>query len=69
MAAEENRKRRRYTHYFDLTFAVESDDPEDATPDEMWAAFNERVAWLRRNPESLPGEVGMPSDTHENERE
>ena len=61
--------KRKYTHYFDLTFAVESDDPKDATNDELWAALNERVEWLRRNPESLSGEVGMPSDTYQTEGE
>ena len=53
----------RYTHDFDLTFAVENDMPDDVTSDKLWAALNERIEYLSRNPEGLIGEVWPPSQT------
>jgi hypothetical protein len=48
----------RYTHDFQLIFAVHNDSPEDVTNEELWAALNERIAELRQSPKSLIGDVG-----------
>ena len=53
----------RYTHDFQLVFAVNNDSPDDASNEEIWAALNERIAGLRQYPESLISEVWPPLQT------
>lgn len=63
----EPRKRSRYTHDFQIIFAVANDSANDATNEEIWQALNERIAGLRQYPESLIGEVWPPMQTIDNE--
>jgi hypothetical protein len=57
----------RYTHDFQLIFAVANSSPNDATNEEIWQALNERITGLRQYPESLSGEVWPPMQTIDNE--
>jgi hypothetical protein len=57
----------RYTHDFQLIFAVHNDNPSAVTNDELWAALNDRVAALRQYPGSLTSEVWPPIQTIDDE--
>jgi hypothetical protein len=57
----------RYTHDFQVIFAVANNSPNDATNEEIWQALNERIAGLRQYPESLIGEVWPLMQTIDNE--
>jgi len=59
--------RARYTHDFELIFAVGNNNPTDVTNEELWGALNDRVAALRRNPDSLIGELWPPRQTIDHE--
>jgi hypothetical protein len=58
-----DQQRPRYTHDFQLIFAVSNDTLDDATNEEVWQALNERIAGLRQCPESLISEVWPPMQT------
>jgi len=62
-----SQRRARYTHDFELVFAVDNNDPTDVTNDELWVALNDRIAALRRNPDSLIGELWPPRQTIDHE--
>jgi hypothetical protein len=57
----------RYTHDFQLIFAVHNDSPSDVTNDELWAVLNDRVAELREYPGSLTSEVSPSIQTIDDE--
>jgi hypothetical protein len=57
----------RYTHDFQLVFAVTNDTPDNATNEELWTALNDRIACLRHEPHSLRGEVWPPIQTIDHE--
>jgi hypothetical protein len=59
--------RPRYTHDFQLIFAVANESPDDATNEEVWQALNERMAELRQAPKSLISEVWPPIQTIDNQ--
>jgi hypothetical protein len=59
----------RYTHDFQLIFAVNNDSPNNVTNEELWDALNERIGDLRSNPEGLEGDVWPPIETIDNGEE
>ncbi len=61
-------KKKKYNHLFGLGFTVDSDnDGEAITADELLAAMERRVSYLRQHRGEILEACGFPEDTIENE--
>ena len=56
----------KFNHAFTIAFAIESDnDGENITAVELLEGLEQRVRYLRRNPEEILEACGLPFDTYE----
>ena len=55
----------KYNHAYDIAFEVISEDPKDATKEQIFAGLLRRTTDLLQNGDELLEAVGMPSDTYE----
>jgi len=60
-------KKKKYNHLFGLGFTVNSDnDGENVTADELLAAMEQRVHYLRQHRGEILEACGLPEDTIDN---